>query len=289
MGIDIKVRKFGYVSEEELDHIISVIKDCYERIGRGKRLELDLYVFPDSKSAISFMNREKEALGVVSSEFGHRFLATHDAWRGRPRIMLRMDALRKVQPLVREGCLRHEVGHSILHGSPEYYRFPIPSSLLSLGVEFGLSIKSLYNILYLISVSVKDYEVTRLLVNNGFVEDQVAYVSYLLEPDLEDLRAYEMARTSREGMALYLTSIVRLIGCCAPLIREGSYRKDVLERLNLRLAHLPNEIRIRLFEVGIGGMLLLGEDTFSNVNFISDLLTRTILRHILSNRGFDAN
>jgi len=277
----IRVRKFGQIDDKELDYIIKLIQHCYGRIGKREKFELDLYLFPDSDSASNFMKQERAVLGIASAEFGHRFIATHDAWRGRPRIILRMDSLRSVQPLVRDGCIRHEVGHSVLHGSPEYYRFRIPSSLLSLGIEFDLSNEYLFNIVYLSSIAVKDYEVTRLLVNKGFLEDQIAYVSYLLKPEREELEAYELARNSREGMILYLLSYLRLIGCAAPLLRESRYRKEIQARLELGTAHISNDLRERLFEVGLGGMFLLGEDTFSNINFILDLLVRSVLRYVL--------
>jgi len=278
--ISIRVRDFGFVGEEELDYIISLIRDCYNRIGKEERYELELYLFPDSNSAMSFIKKEKAVLGIVSAEFGSQFLATHDAWRGKPRIMLRMDSLRGVQPLIRDGCIRHEVGHSVLHGSLEYYKFGIPSSLLSLGIEFGLSNEYLFNVLYLTSIAVKDYEVTRLLVKNGFLEDQIAYVSYLLEPSKEELEAYELARSSKQGIVLYLLSFLKPIGCAAPLLREGRYGKELWKKLEIATAHISKDLRDRLFETILGGFFLLGDNTFSNVEFMLDLLVKTMLRYI---------
>jgi len=279
--VSIEVRKFGSIDDEELEYIINLIQSSYEKIGRKKRLELDLYLFPNSCSAMNFMSKERAAFGIASAEFGDRFIATHDAWRGKPRIIIRMDALRGVQPLVRDGCIRHEVGHSVLHGSPDYYKFHIPSSLLSLGIEFGLSSEYLYNVLYLTSIAVKDYEVTRLLVSKGFLGDQAAYVSYLLEPTREDLKTYELARASKEGIALYALSYLKLIGCAAPLLKENKYKKEIWNKLQIGVAHIPKDLRERLFEIGLGGMYLLGENTFSNVNFIIDLLVKALLRYVL--------
>jgi hypothetical protein len=278
--ISIRVRNFGFVGEEELDYIISLIRDCYKRIGKKERYELELYLFPDSNSAMSFMKKEKAVLKVTSAEFGSQFLATHDAWRGRPRIMLRMDLLRRVQPLIRDGCIRHEVGHSVLHGSPEYYKFGMSSSLLSLGIEFGLSNEYLFNVLYLTSIAVKDYEVTRLLVKNGFLEDQIAYVSYLLEPSKEDLEAYELARSSKQDMALYMLSCLKTIGCAVPLLKGGRHGKELWKKLEIATAHIPKDLKERLFETILGGFFLLGDNTFSNIDFMLDLLVRTMLRYI---------
>ncbi len=285
MEISIKVRKFGSINEEELDYVINLIQDCYKRIGRKEKYELELYLFPDSRSAMNFMKKEREDLGISSTEFGSRFLATHDAWRGRPRIMLRMDSLRRVQSLVRDGCIRHEVGHSVLHGSPEYYKFSITSSLLSLGIEFGLSNEYLLNVLYLTSISVKDYEVTMLLVYKGFLDDQIAYVSYLLEPSEEDLEAYQLAKASKQGMALYMISCLKQIGCAAPLLRSEEHREVIWDKLETATAHIPKDLKERLFETIIGGFFLLGNDTFSNVDFMLDLLVRVMLRYIFKKKG----
>ncbi len=281
MKVTIKLRKFGSIDDAEIEYIINLIERCYKKIGKKEGLELDLYLFADSDSAMNFMKKERATLEIASAEFGNRFIATHDAWRGRPRIILRMDSLRKVQPLVRDGCIRHEVGHSVLHGSPKYYKFRIPSSLLSLGIELGLNSEFLYNILYLTSIAVKDYEVTRLFVNKGFLEDQVAYVSYLLEPTKEDLETYDLVKDSRNGMTLYALSYLKLIGCAAPLLKETRYKEKILNKLDVGMAHIPKDLRERLFEVGLGGMFLLGDNTFSNTDFIIDLLVRSLLRYTL--------
>lgn len=83
--------------------------------------------------------------------------------------------MRSLPQLVVVGGLRHEVAHSILHGSPEYYIIPIPEPLRETAERYDLPPKATEELLYLISMAVKDCEVTELLSSRGYVEDQVAY------------------------------------------------------------------------------------------------------------------
>ena len=85
------------------------------------------------------------------------------------------------------------------------------------GAEFYA--KTIYiDILYLVSIAVKDYEVTRLLHEKGYVGNQVAYSKYLLEPSKEELQAWNLAQADRRARLLVLVSPLKTACCAAPLI-----------------------------------------------------------------------
>ena len=74
------------------------------------------------KDLQDFYHHEKEGLGIVTGEESD-FLATHEAWRGYPRIHICHERVKGVQDPVIEGVLHHEIGHAVLHGSMEFYTF----------------------------------------------------------------------------------------------------------------------------------------------------------------------
>jgi len=70
-----------------------------------------------------FYNQEKEELGVVTGE-DIEFLATHEAWRGYPRIHICEERVKDVPNAVLQGVLHHEISHAVLHGTPEFSSCP---------------------------------------------------------------------------------------------------------------------------------------------------------------------
>lgn len=168
------VSKFSEVGVEKIDRTVAVMKECYSRLSPHEVALVNLYVFERSSSTEAFLAKEFKEVGVVSAPFNELFFAMHDAWRGTPRIVLCLERMRKLPRLVQTGGIQHEVGHTVRHGSLHYYLLPLPPVLLDISERFNLSLEYAANLLYLISIAVKDYEVSRLLHERGCVEDQVA-------------------------------------------------------------------------------------------------------------------
>lgn len=166
----------------------------------------------------AFLTEEKRSLGIGTSAFESSFFAVHDAWRGTPRIMVAHDKILALPGLVSVGGLHHEVAHTVLHGSLEYYSFSVPTSLLRLERVGKIPRQMMRDILYLVSIAVKDCEVTRLLYEKGFVEDQVAYNRHFLEPSEEDHEAWDIAKENKTVRILFLVSILKTVFCAVPLL-----------------------------------------------------------------------
>jgi hypothetical protein len=67
----------------------------------------------------SFYQQEKQELGIVTGE-DTDFLATHEAWRGDPRIHICQERVKDVPDVVLQSVLHHEISHALLHGTPEF-------------------------------------------------------------------------------------------------------------------------------------------------------------------------
>jgi hypothetical protein len=59
----------------------------------------------------SFYQKEKQELGIVTGEETD-FLATHEAWRGEPRIHICQERVTDVPDVVIQSVLHHEISHS---------------------------------------------------------------------------------------------------------------------------------------------------------------------------------
>jgi len=263
--VRIVVSKFGRIEDETINSVIETMEECYSRLAPHEVSLVDLYVFERSSSVEAFLAKECGEVGVASAPFDELFFAMHDAWRGTPRITLCLERMKRLPKLVRMGGIRHEVGHSVLHGSLRYYLLPSPPALLELADRFNLSFEYVANMLYLISIAVKDYEVSRLLYGRGYVEDQVAYAKHLLEVSESDVLSWEISRGKPPAEVLCLISCLKAAGC-APLLIDKKFGEDVRRRLMESLSYLPSDISALLLKVILEGFPSLGKDTLDNID-----------------------
>ncbi len=264
--VHIVVSKYGKIDDEEIERVIEIMQECYSRLSPHEVSLVDLYLFERSSSVEAFFAKECRKVGVASAPFDELFFAMHDAWRGIPRITLCLEKMEKLPKLVKMGGIRHEVGHSILHGNLRYYVLSFPPALLEIADRFNLSFEYVTNLLYLISIAVKDYEVTRLLHERGYVEDQVAYAKHLLKVSEDDTLSWEISRGKPPAEALCLISCLKAAGCAAPLLVDKKFGEEVRQYLMESLSYLPADRSTLLLRVVEGGFPSLGTDTLDNVD-----------------------
>jgi len=264
--VRIVVSKFGKVEDETINSVIETMEECYSRLVPHEVSLVDLYVFEKSSSVEAFLAKECVEVGVTSASFNELFFAMHDAWRGTPRIILCFERMKRLPELVKMGGIRHEVGHSILHGSLRYYLLPFPPALLELADRFNLSFEYLANMLYLISIAVKDYEVSRLLYGRGYMEDQVAYAKHLLEVSESDVLSWEISRGKPPAEALCLISCLKAAGCAVPLLIDKKFGEEIKRHLMESLSYLPTDLSAPLLKVIFEGFPSLGKETLGNID-----------------------
>jgi len=274
--VKIVLQKLGEIPEEGERDVLNVIHECYERLKPHAVEILDLLLFSDSSSMHGFYSRERSTSGVVSEDVSESFIATHDAWRGTSRIGVCMSRMSDLQRLIQVGILRHEVGHSVLHGSMEYYTFPINAPLVRATKRLGLSKEYSFNLLYLISIAVKDFEVTRLLSEKGYVEDQVAYSSHVLRTSNEDLDAWQLSKSDPARRALCIAGRLKDAACLIAL-QPRLGEQSVADTIRGQLWYLPQPILDEVLKALQSLPQASVGDTFQNVDamtrrFVEDLL-----------------
>jgi len=272
------LRKFGEIPEGIVRGIVDTMEECYLRLEPHGVKIVDLLLFKSSSAMGSFRSLERAASGVACDDFGDRFFTTHDAWRGTPRITVCLERAEGTPRLVVAGALRHEVGHSILHGSIDYYMFPVPLSLMSASERFGLPKKLTIDLLYLISIAVKDFEVTRLLSKKGYLEDQAAYSSYVLSTSEDDLTAWRIAGGNLAGMALCLAGRLKDVACAVALYHE----LDAALKIRDELSYLHSPVLERMLRMANELPRVMLGDTFQNVDAAVDVFTEHLLEPLFT-------
>lgn len=277
----IVVSKFGEVKPQQIDYILGILEECYGRLESHEVALVDLYFFEKSSSIDAFMAKESKDVGVVSASFDELFFAMHDAFRGTSRIMICLQRMKKLPRLVQVGGIRHEVGHSVLHGNLLYYLLPLPPLLCDLVNRFNISREYATSLLYLISIAVKDYEVSRLLYERGYVEDQMAYAKHLLMVTESDKLSWKMSTGRPLAEILCLVSCLKTAGCVAPFLVDKTFGDEMKRLLAESLAYLPAEFSTSLLNTIQDGFPPLGTDTLSRINHVAYLVMERIVKPLL--------
>jgi hypothetical protein len=154
---------------------------------------ISVYLWEKEKEFQEFDAREKAELGVVTGGESE-FLATHEAWRGYPRIHLSLEKIQGIPEEGVRGIVQHEIGHALLHGKPEFYQFLFSERLQETARAAGLDLPQVQQLVYLLSVALKDEEVVRLLGNWGLGLYQNRLLAFLIEDTGEDRQAWELIK-----------------------------------------------------------------------------------------------
>ncbi|MGQ9552053.1 MAG: hypothetical protein ACUVUE_06460 [Candidatus Bathycorpusculaceae bacterium] len=274
----IVVSRFGTVESARADYIQAVMRECYLRLEPHDVSLVDLYIFEKSSSLEAFIERESKEIGVASESFSGQFFAMHAAYRGIPRISVCLERMKHLPELVQEGGIRHEVGHSVLHGSLLYYLLPFPQALSELVARQKISQQYAFNLLYLTSIAVKDYEVSRLLRNRGFIEDQIVYSKHLLTFTEDDMLSWEISRNLPQAKILYLVSCLKTAACAIPFLADKEFGNEIEREIKENLSYLPASSCSSLFKIVFEDFPSLGEDTLCNIDNIVLIVVDRIVK-----------
>jgi hypothetical protein len=137
------------------------------------------------------------------------FLATHDAWRGYPRIHICQERVMGIPNTVVQGAMHHELGHAFHHGRPDFYTFRFSNSLQQAGRSHGLNLALLQQCVYFLSIAIKDEEVVKWLTEIGLGFGQLALLGYLLSDTEEEHQAWKLALGSHGLKKIALAAFLK--------------------------------------------------------------------------------
>jgi hypothetical protein len=139
----------------------------------------------------SFYQKEKRELGIAIVE-DTEFLASHEAWRGDPRIHICQERVKNVPDIVIRSVIHHEISHALLHGAPEFYTFRYSTKLQDAGRICGLDLALLQQCVYLLSIAIKDDDVVTWLTDIGLGVDQLHLLEYMITDTQDERRIWEV-------------------------------------------------------------------------------------------------
>lgn len=252
----------GHITQSELQEIRGTLEECYPRLGQWLPEGVEVHLFDRPVQMADFLASEKAELGITTSG-DDAFICSHDAWRGSPRLLICAERLFALSAVARLGALRHEAAHTVLHGALAYYVFRIPKDCLELAQAKGMELAMLQQVLYYCATAVKDFEVTRLLLHQGYRECQVAFADTQFSVSHEDELAWLLARHHPQGKLLFFSSQLKTLLLGWPLKVAGLMPLE--DAANSMLNYLELKERKRLLGMAVSIAKQLGDDTHNNV------------------------
>jgi hypothetical protein len=211
MGERVQIVCPEMIDEGFLTQIRSWANEVLERTSFPKSVPaLYLMVWKTMDAFQAFSRSEKEALGVVTGD-ETEFLATHDAWRGYPRIHICQERLMGIPSSVIQGVIHHEIAHALNHGTLEFYTFTFSKGLQEAARSRGMDMSLLQQCVYFLSVAIKDREVVQWLAQIGLGLSQVALLRHLLSETEEEGRTWEMVRDSGPLKKIALAAFLKVL------------------------------------------------------------------------------
>jgi hypothetical protein len=154
----------------------------------------------------------------------------------------------------------------------------MPKALLDVAHEFQGLTSHLTDVLYLLSVAVKDMEVTKLLVSHGYIEDQTAYARFVMNPTEQDRQAWALSSIAAQARVLCLVGRLKDIAAATVLASWPLSPTISLEEIEDSISYLPREARAAMLDTMTKILNELDKDTFDNIQSgAATLATRLIV------------
>jgi hypothetical protein len=209
------------VEEGFLSQIKTWANEVLERAGFSVSPSyLYIAVWKTMEKLQAFYREEKEVLGVVTGEEAD-FLATHDAWRGYPRVHICQERLKAVPNTIVQGVIHHEISHALHHGTPKFYTFRFSRGFQEVGRSRGLDLPLLQQFVYLLSVAIKDRDVVQWLAERGLASGQLALLKHLISDTEEERGIWELVRGSPALRKIAFASFLKTLLPIETLISAG--------------------------------------------------------------------
>ena len=213
---------------EQIHSWAEEILGCLSGESAPKLLSIRIYHLIDELRL--FFRREKEALGIAG-EGEAEFIATHEAWRGYPRIHICSEHIKSLSGIVVQGAVQHELAHAILHGRREFYTFRYSRRLIAEAHTVGFDMPLLQQLVYLISIALKDAEVVRKLAGAGFESGQIALLEHMIADTRDELNVWGAVRALAPQRKMAVAFLLKTLQPIKMLIAVGNDAGSRLQRL----------------------------------------------------------
>ena len=265
----LKVQIHGAVPSGTASAIAGHIAEAYERLAPPPRLPLEVRLVDTRERMAALGAADKVRYGITTTG-DEGFACVHDAFEDRPRITICVEAFERPGGFP-VAALRHEVGHAALHGRRAFYEVRLDAELRRAAALRELNDAGLLQLLFFVSVGVKDWEVSRLLLRHGFLNDVRALAWDMLAFSEDDRTAWRLAEGVPALRLLWAASQLKPLLHAAPL-RALPEVGEVEARAGEMLHYLSGARRDLLVELAWRTASDLGDDTHANITLAAGTL-----------------
>jgi len=221
--------------------------------------DIRVTIWATTEELKSFYQRERQELGIIAGEETD-FLATHEAWRGYPRIHICQERLRGIPDVVIQGAIHHETAHALHHCSPEYYTFLFSKNLQDKARSIGFDLATLQQCVYLLSVAIKDGDVVQWLAEIELSAGQLSLLQYLIADVEEERQVWEMVCDSPVLNRLVSAALLKTLIPIETLVLAGIELAQVLkDQWNEAYGWLSEDERKLLSQLARDILRIVGE------------------------------
>jgi hypothetical protein len=263
----------GNISGSFKKEISEVLDDCYERFSQRVPYKIEAYAFDTEENLNSFLRDEKFKMGMSFNTVDDASACTYEVLRGYPRLLICNERLSRYSKPARAGAIRHEAAHTVLHGALEYSIFQIPEDCRHTATVKGIDNNKLEEIFFQLSLGVKDYEATRFLIANDYIQCQFAYALEWIQPAEDDQTAWNISKSNRQTRFVYESALMRPVLFTNPLLSLPKPKKALAEsqlqlsaRMEQMIAILGEKEENKVLAVAGSIIESLTDDTHKNID-----------------------
>jgi hypothetical protein len=271
-NVELNVVTRGSVSGGVKNEVISTLKDCYKHFGSKTPYRIEILITDTEAIMRDFLRQEKFNMGIID-DGNNDEVCLYDTVRGFPRITISSEKLSQFNKQARQGIIRHQAAHSVLHGSLEYRIFKIPDECRQIAMVKNIDNLTLETAIHKLSLAVKDCEASRLLVDHDYINCQLAFAMEWIQPSPDAMQPQKQARVDRQAKFINQIVMLKPILFAHPLISLPKSRKISLElqvmlgrRIEELVEGLQESEQVKLLQVSSQIADSLTEDTHSNVD-----------------------
>lgn len=253
--------------------VLSTLRDCYQTFHPRVPGQVEVYIMDKESTVQDFLREERLRLAMATTASDKEFICSYDAWRDHPRIIVCYERMSGLKKRARLGAVRHVAAHSVLHGSLDYYIFRISEKCLQKAMIKWIDSTVLEQVIYHLSVAVKDFEASRFLIEHDYSNCQIAFALERLQVPNEAKSDWMSAKANRQSKFVYQVSLLKPILFAHPMLSLPKSRKISLEqqvqlgrRMEEMVEYMGEADRSKLLEIASMIIENLTDNTHNNVD-----------------------
>lgn len=271
-SVELNVITRGSVSGITRNEVLNTLKDCYKRFGSRTPYRIEVLLTDSEAIMRDYLRQEKFSLGIIDDSYEDD-VCLYDILKGFPRITISTEKLYQYNKQARPGLIRHQAAHSVLHGSLEYRIFKIPEECRQIAMVKNIDDATLEQAIHKLSLAIKDFEASKLLSQNNYVNCQIAFALEWIHPAPVIRQPQKAPAADRQAKFINQIMLLKPILFSQPLIVLPKSKKIGLEpqimlgrRIEEVIEGLEQHEQAKLLQVASSIADSLSGDTHDNVD-----------------------